>query len=164
MTKQTRPPQFGGARVGSQTLNKVRYEMATSRRALSVSEIRQRVGKSYHTIRAALEELGAEQVPASYPALWLLPAELAELKQIGGKGQDVVMVPYKPVGDVVGRWNAAREKFAERLAAVEIQPDKNPAALSKLFNEAATTLASIAYEIEHVSEGPDWYERLGGTR
>lgn len=145
--------------VSVTTTERVGNALAQSARALSAPEIGRITGKSYNTVRFALERLGALRSEGK-PAVWTLPTEMRAILR-GATPTDLLVRAVDPE-HIVQRWNAKRDDFCAELARVYISPQANPQTLITNLTEAASNLATLAYELERVKMNSDWYNQLIG--
>ena len=162
-TKYGSVPRYtdGRTQVSERTVGAVMRMLKRQAKPMSITQLSNAIGKSYNTVKRALELGGAVKVDGSYPMLFTV-SELYTPERVIGSSADTVQVPFVDHSPVVSRWNDSRKKFASALGQLEIKPDSDPDKLASDFTTAATTLASIAHAIAEAKRGPDWYAVLGG--
>lgn len=151
----------GPQTVSKRTTGAVMRLLARAGKPMTITQLADITGKSYNTVKQALHLGGAVKVEGTYPAVFTVAA-LYEAERIIGNSTDTVRVPFAELDEAVARWNKSRSVFTKNLGAVEIAPEADPDKLYEQFTQAAQVLASLAYAIDKVRNGPDWYTELEG--
>jgi hypothetical protein len=72
-------------------------------------------------------------------------------------------VSAKATDDVVAVWNKQHEAVGQALSALVINRDLPIKKVAEQIGTLAGSLASLAYELQQVSDRPDWYDVLTET-
>lgn len=148
--------------VSDRLKNQVLEAMRTIGKPASTGDIAALVGRSPNSVRIALREVAAQQ-DGSYPLLWSLPQTngMTVSRRVFSKHTDVeYVVSAKKQSDIVSVWNKQREAVGNALAALEIERGIDVKKISEQVGTLAGSLASLAYDLQQVSDRPDWYDVL----
>jgi hypothetical protein len=72
-------------------------------------------------------------------------------------------VSAKQTDDVVAVWNKQHEAVGQALSALVINRDLPIKKVAEQIGTLAGSLAALAYELQQVSDRPDWYDVLTET-
>jgi len=156
------------SRVSRKTVDAVVQALTETPYPLTVKELQAATGKSYNTVRAALEAVGATAM-GEYPERYYAGEELIKpaadttaLKSFNGV--KLIVPRVFDTTDFANRWNRGREVFGNRLIELVVRPDADVRALIGTFVSGASTLATMADLLEQVADKPDWYELVTGEQ
>jgi hypothetical protein len=106
------------------------------------------------------------QLDGSYPVLWTIDgADGSSVPhRVASKHADVdYTVSAKQTDDVVAVWNKQHEAVGHALSALVINRDLPIKKVAEQIGTLAGSLAALAYELQQVSDRPDWYDVLTET-
>ena len=156
--------EFGSRRpVGAKSIEQVVAALREAGKPMTISQIAKACGKSYPTVKFALQHINAKPVPETYPQQWL-PPEGEVVIPLGTRA------PAKAQSDRVtirlrtditpGRWNASSERIGNQIRVIKIERTSSPRELQEQFMRAASMFATMAHNIELVRDRPDWFDLL----
>lgn len=137
---------------------------------MRTSEIAKILGKSHTSVKAALLEIGAEQLPDIYPAEWRISDEglapvtaiTAATPRVGeARGRDfIVSAPEMEPVALVANWNQNHKAFGKRIAELAVTEDADPKELAAQLGNFAGAIAGLAAVLAEVADRPDWLDSL----
>lgn len=147
-------------RVSPRTKRAVRTAlMKAGPKGVTIPQLQELTGKSYPTIKRALDELEIGH-DGGFPRTYAVTTALTD-PQIGAVDHNV-LVPLIELDDTIPKWNDAAMRVGAQLAKLSIENDADLDVLIQQFTEAASTLASVAYSLQQNKQYANWYARLGG--
>jgi hypothetical protein len=145
----------------------VREALATIGQPATTADVAALVGRSHNSVRVALRDAGSVvQLDGSYPVLWTIegPNGATASRRVLSKHADVdYTVSAKATEDVVAVWNKQHEAVGQALSALVINRDLPIKKVAEQIGTLAGSLAALAYELQQVSDRPDWYDVLTET-
>jgi hypothetical protein len=145
----------------------VREALATIGQPATTADVAAIVGRSHNSVRVALRDAGSVvQLDGSYPVLWTIDGAdgSSVSRRVASKHTDVdYTVSAKQTDDVVAVWNKQHEAVGQALSALVINRDLPIKKVAEQIGTLAGSLAALAYELQQVSDRPDWYDVLTET-
>jgi hypothetical protein len=145
----------------------VREALASIGQPATTADVAALVGRSHNSVRVALRDAGSVvQLDGSYPVLWTIDRTdgLNGSRRVASKHADVdYTVSAKQADDVVAVWNKQHEAVGQALSALVINRDLPIKKVAEQIGTLAGSLAALAYELQQVSDRPDWYDVLTET-
>jgi hypothetical protein len=154
------------------SLEKVSAALAGTKRPLSIPDIQEKTGLAYHTVKAALHELGAtqhEHYPARFTAT--APADMAvehipvTLKYVGVRAleQGKILLPRVQIESPVAEWNKDHERLAVGIASITLNQDTNLKEFVDAVGPVLIYLTNIVERVAGVQNEPGGFEMIGGN-
>jgi hypothetical protein len=145
----------------------VREALATIGQPATTADVAAIVGRSHNSVRVALRDAGSVvQLDGSYPVLWTIDGAdgSSVSRRVASKHADVdYTVSAKQTDDVVAVWNKQHEAVGQALSALVINRDLPIKKVAEQIGTLAGSLAALAYELQQVSDRPEWYDVLTET-
>lgn len=147
----------------SDNVRKIEYAMRSRKEPVSVNFLQAHTRLSYSTVARALTELGAQQVPGTWPIEWSIGQDSVEPQRDIRReaSEEPIIVPFRQIDSLPSMWNKSAQNVTSKLGNVKLQMDTNLPETIETFRNAAELFASITQQLESVADKPDWLAELG---
>lgn len=147
--------------IGSRSAEKIISILGATPYPLTIPELVIMTGKTYHTVKRALETMRAVRIDG-HPAKFTIGPDTVLRTQIDKrmKMRDEVVIP-RMGGRVGPLWDDyGMQVLKDAQERLVLSPRADPNVLHEAFTRLAMICSNMAIEIDNVKSMPDWYEHL----